>query len=90
MLTEYLQAAMRHAHYEILKDAGGYYGEIPQCRGVYVTGATLEECRATLAEVLEEWLLLRLHRQLDVPTIDGLELIVRQAGISREEWEQLD
>ena len=46
MLTKYLAAAMRHARYEILKDNGAYYGEIPKCRGVYAQAATLEECRA--------------------------------------------
>lgn len=45
MLTEYLQAAMRHAHYERLEDDQAYYGEIPECRGVYAHAETLEECR---------------------------------------------
>src|SRR5438309_12030802 len=30
MLTEYLQAAMRRAKYEILADDGSFYGEIPK------------------------------------------------------------
>ncbi len=76
MLTEYLEAAMRHAHYEILKDDGTYYGEIPECRGVYANARTLEECRDELAAVLEDWLLLRIHKNLALPEIDGLELSV--------------
>jgi len=78
MLTEYLKAAMRHAHYEILKDDGTYYGEIPECRGVYANAATLEECRNELAEVLEDWLLFRIHKHLALPKIDGLELTVKK------------
>jgi predicted RNase H-like HicB family nuclease len=78
MLTKYLEAAMRHAHYEILQDDGGYYGEIPECRGVYANAATLEQCRNELAEVLEDWLLLRLHQNLPLPAIDGLELTVKK------------
>jgi len=35
MLLGYIQAAMRHARYEILSEDGTYYGEIPKCRGVY-------------------------------------------------------
>jgi len=78
MLTKYLEAAMRHAHYEILKDDGTYYGEIPECRGVYATARTLEECRDELAEVLEDWLLFRIHRNLAIPKIDGLQLTVKK------------
>ena len=76
MLTKYLEAAMRHAHYEILKDDGTYYGEIAACRGVYANASTLEECRNELAEVLEDWLLFRIHKNLELPKIDGLELTV--------------
>jgi predicted RNase H-like HicB family nuclease len=64
MLLEYLQAALRHARYEILPDDGTYYGEIPECNGVYANAATLEVCREELREVLEEWVLLRVHRHL--------------------------
>jgi len=64
MLLEYLQAALRHAHYEILKDDGTYYGEILECNGVYANAATLEACREELMEVLEEWVLFRVHRNL--------------------------
>ena len=77
MLTKYLDAAMRHAHYEILKDDGSYYGEIPPCRGVYASAATLEDCRNELANVLEDWLLFRIHENLPLPIIDGLELTVK-------------
>ena len=78
MLTKYLDAAMRHVHYEILADDGTYYGEIPECRGVYANAATLEECRSELAEVLEDWLLLRIHKNLPLPEIDGQELTVKK------------
>ena len=76
MLIKYLEAAMRTAHYEILQDDGTYYGEIPGCRGVYANARTLEECRNELAEVLEDWLLFRIHKNLALPVIDGLELAV--------------
>lgn len=76
MLTKYIAAAMRHAHYEILADDGTFYGEIPDCCGVYANARSLEECRTELAEVLEDWLLFRIHKNLTLPTIDGLELTV--------------
>ena len=78
MLTKYLDAAMRHAHYEILADDGTYYGEIPECRGVYANASNLEECRTELAQVLEDWVLLRIYKNLALPKIDGVELTVKK------------
>jgi len=81
MLTEYLKAAMSHAQYEILAEDESYYGEIPQCPGVYANAATLEACRDELAEVLEDWVLFRIHKHLALPEIDGLALTVRKQEI---------
>ena len=82
MLTKYLEAALRHAHYEILADDKSYYGEISPCQGVYANAITLEECRAELAEVLEDWILFRIHKNLPLPTIDGLELKVDEEAVA--------
>ena len=41
MLVKYIQAALRHAKYELLADDGSFYGEIPVCNGVYANAATL-------------------------------------------------
>ena len=76
MLTEYFEAAMRQARYEILSDDGTFYGEIPDFDGVYANAATLEACRNELREVLEEWLLLRVSRQLPIPTVSGITLTI--------------
>ena len=73
MLTTYIQAAMRHAHYEILED-NTYYGEIPGLQGVYANEATLETCRETLQEVLEGWIILGLQLGHELPTIDNLRI----------------
>jgi len=76
MLTEYIQAAMGKARYEILDD-GTYYGEIPPCRGVWATAKTLEACRQELQEVLEEWIFLKIKDGDPLPTIEGLSLEVK-------------
>jgi predicted RNase H-like HicB family nuclease len=70
MLTEYIDAAMRHAKYEIFEDKT-YYGEIPECPGVYANETTLESCRNVLREVLEGWILIRTHENMDLPVIEG-------------------
>jgi len=73
MLTEYNPAAMEHARYEILED-GTYYGEIPDCPGVYANAGTLERCRDQLREVLEDWIVLGLRMGHTFPVIDGISL----------------
>ena len=78
MIRDYISAAMSRARYENLPDDGVIYGEIPACNGVYATAATLEECSILLEEVLEEWLLLRVSRKLDIPVLDGLDLRIKE------------
>ena len=74
MLTEYIIAAMKRAKYEILPDDGTFYGEIPGFEGVYTNAETLERCREELQEVLEEWILFRVSRNLALPIVEGIEL----------------
>jgi predicted RNase H-like HicB family nuclease len=77
MLSEYLAAALGKARYEILAEDGSYYGEIPSFDGVYANATTLEACREELREVLEEWILFRVSRNLSLPVVDGHELTIR-------------
>lgn len=78
MLTKYMRAAMCHARYEILQDDGTFYAEIPGFDGVYANAPTLEACREELEEVLEEWILLRVSRNLPLPVVDGMALTIRE------------
>jgi predicted RNase H-like HicB family nuclease len=75
MLTEYLNAAMAKAHYELLGSGEGFYGEIPGFQGVLAQADTLEACRRELASTLEDWLLFRISRQLPIPVVAGLDLV---------------
>lgn len=80
MLVNYLNAAMREARYGILSEDGSYYGEIPEFVGVYANAETLEACREELAEVLEEWLLFRISRNLTLPVAGGIELKIGEVA----------
>ncbi len=80
MLTQYIKAAMRHAKYEILRSDSTFYGEIPDCNGVYANATTLEECREELEEVLEEWILLRVAQHFPLPIIEGQELAIKEVA----------
>jgi predicted RNase H-like HicB family nuclease len=80
MLVQYIQAAMRRAKYEILPEDKSYYGEIPDCRGVWANESTLEACRDELQSVLEDWLMIKLrHGDSDLPIIDGVDLSPKPA-----------
>ena len=60
MLTEYISRMMRKALYKLLAD-GTYFGEIPGISGVWASAKSLEECRAELQSVLENWLVLKVQ-----------------------------
>lgn len=80
MLRNYIQAAMRRARYEILPDDGTYYGEILGFEGVYANADQLEKCREELEEVVEEWILLRISRNLPLPVVEGIELTIKETA----------
>ena len=79
MISRYIERALERARYELLPD-GTFSATVRGLRGVVATGATLEACRRDLVEVVEEWLLVRVARGLDVPTLDGATIKVRRAS----------
>jgi len=78
MLTQYLSAAMASAQYRSLGGGEGFYGDIHGFQGVFAQAATLEDCRTELASTLEDWLLFRISRNLPLPTVQGLDLTIRE------------
>lgn len=72
MFAEYIRAALSKATYEIIEDQEPFYGEIPELRGVWAIGKTLEECRENLKGVIEGWIALRLRLGLAIPPINGM------------------
>jgi predicted RNase H-like HicB family nuclease len=80
MLIEYIQAAMSHATFEWDDEGKVFIGDILPCEGVLASGASEEECREHLREVLEGWLILRLRRNWEIPTIDGIALDVKDVA----------
>ncbi|MCW3130199.1 MAG: type II toxin-antitoxin system HicB family antitoxin [Methanophagales archaeon] len=74
MITEYIEAALSKARYEIIKDEEPYYGEVPELEGVWATGKTLEECRKNLIEVIDGWIIVRLRKGLPIPQIEKYKI----------------
>ena len=79
MIRAYLDEALKRARYSQLED-GSYCAQVGGLRGVLATGRTLESCRGQLQEVIEEWILVRVARGLDVPSLGGRRIRVRKAG----------
>ncbi|PIY33040.1 MAG: HicB family protein [Candidatus Infernicultor aquiphilus] len=72
MLTEYIEEALKRAKYEIIDDEEPYYGEVPELKGVWASGKTLEECRKKLKEVIEGWLILSIKKGLSIPKLGSI------------------
>ncbi|MBI4558658.1 MAG: type II toxin-antitoxin system HicB family antitoxin [Candidatus Hydrogenedentes bacterium] len=70
---------MRRAVYQILSDDGTFYGAIPECEGLDSNADTLEACREELELALEDWILFSIAKGLPLPTIDGIELVVKES-----------
>jgi predicted RNase H-like HicB family nuclease len=61
-------------------EGGIFCATVRGLAGVVATGPTLEECRDNLAEVVEEWILVRVARGLRVPPLDGVAIEVKKAS----------
>ena len=77
MNREYIDAAISKACYETLSDDGSFFGRIPGFQGVWANADTLEECKKELEDVLEDWLLFSISRNLAVPVVPGVDFYFR-------------
>jgi predicted RNase H-like HicB family nuclease len=73
MLSKFIEKKLKKAEYKLLKDKT-YFGEIPGIKGVWANAKNLEDCRYELRDVLEEWVLLKVH---DGDRVPGLELKIK-------------
>lgn len=56
---------------ELIKHASSMISEF---NGVWANAENLETCREELREVLEEWILLRVSKNLPIPEVGGIKL----------------
>jgi predicted RNase H-like HicB family nuclease len=72
-LKPYVEAATRSARLQEV-EPGHWYADLEIFPGVWADGTSPEECLATLADVLHEWLLIKLaHGDHDIPIIGHLD-----------------
>ncbi len=81
MLRSYINRALQKAQYKQLADSS-WFAEIPGLDGVWGNGASIEDCRNELSEVLEEWVILKIHDHDEIPTMDGIELKIKRKEIA--------
>ena len=79
MITSYVDQALRRARYAQM-DGGLFCATVPRLQGVIATGRTLESCRDQLAEIVEEWVLVRIARGLRVPPLGRIKVEVKKAS----------
>ena len=67
MIHEYIETALHHAHYEIIKDEQPYYGEVPELQG----GLGYRKISGRMPSESDRsrgwWVLIRLARELPIP-----------------------
>ncbi len=74
LFQKYIQAALHKAKYKIDKEKNVYIAfveELPICWG---QGATYEDARQELANVIEGWVLLGIQQGDTIPPIGGINL----------------
>lgn len=73
MLTEYAEQAMALARIEKMAD-GRYFAAIPDFKGLWADGDTRKECLSQLRSAFEEWLVVALREDEELPELGGISL----------------
>jgi predicted RNase H-like HicB family nuclease len=81
MLIEYMQKAIEIAEYKKLDD-NTWFAEIAGFDGVWANGASVEECRKELMEVLEEWLFLKIQDKDPIHVLKGISLKIKELAVA--------
>jgi len=75
ILSEYCEAAMRHAIYRRVRaEQERVYGAIPGMSGLWARGFTRAEAERDLREALEWWVLTAVFEHRPLPEYDGVAL----------------
>ncbi len=73
MLTEYIEKAMERAQVEKIEN-GRYFASMTDFKGPWADGETREDCLRELRSVFEEWLVIALREDDELPELTGVSL----------------
>lgn len=79
VVSRWASEAAQHARIDQLSN-GRWYGEVPGCAGVIATAATRDAVERELLSVLEEWALLGLELEDEIPVYGETDLNSEDAG----------
>lgn len=80
-LEQYITVAVQAARLSKLEEGEGWFAEIDGFPGVWADGASPEASLATLAEVLRDWLKIKLaHQDPDIPVVANIDLLAQARG----------
>lgn len=75
ILKRYISVSMRGAKTKQVVPGEKWFAELPGFPGVWADGPSLKECLDTLAEVLREWVILKIaDGDQDIPIVDDIDL----------------
>jgi predicted RNase H-like HicB family nuclease len=77
-LWRYIEAALALAEYERDED-GVVIAQVPNASGFFSQGETFEEARTNLRDAIEGNVLLALQLDLEIPSIEGIQIEVQHA-----------
>ena len=80
VLTDYIEAAMQEAQFELMEN-GDYFGSIPSCEGAWADAPTVDACRTELRSVLESWMVAGFRHGHPLPIVAGIDLNFSTAPI---------
>ncbi|MCS6804931.1 MAG: type II toxin-antitoxin system HicB family antitoxin [Acidobacteriota bacterium] len=85
-LARYVEEALKKAEYARDED-GVVIAKVPTVSGFFAQGDSFEEARENLREVIEGNVLLALQLGLEIPRIEGVEILERRvARHSKKAW----
>jgi predicted RNase H-like HicB family nuclease len=78
-LARYVEHALKKARYA-RDENGTVIAKVPRASGSFAQGETVEEARENLRDVIEGNVLLALQLGLEIPRIEGVEILERQVA----------
>jgi len=74
MITEYIEAAISKARYELIKDEEPYYGEVPELEGSGRLAKRWKNAVRIWRRLLMAGIIVRLRKELPLPPIGEYEI----------------
>jgi tetratricopeptide (TPR) repeat protein/predicted RNase H-like HicB family nuclease len=89
MLSQYIEAVLGRAVVVADMEDGTFSGHIPGFYGVFASATTEKACQDDLKTALEQWVIFRASRDLDLPKVDGVDLVLPKSPTTTNSLERI-